>query len=90
MYYAYQTKKWDLVENIVKTFFIRINSTDYKDFVDFWMMNFYKGLYYIANEVKNNNFRILLLPRFALLLILKLLLMIFFITSRLIPLKDLC
>ncbi len=51
MNYAYQTKNWDIVDNILNTFFIRINSRDYNDFVDFYMMNFYKGLYFLAKEV---------------------------------------
>lgn len=51
VYFAYQLKQYDLIENIKNTFFIQFQSVLYGEAYDFSMMNFYKGLIFLSNKV---------------------------------------
>lgn len=51
IYFAYQLKSYENVKHIRDTFFIELRSDGYKDAYDFTMMNFYKGLIYLADYV---------------------------------------
>ncbi len=50
VYFAYHLKCYKKIENIMNTVYQEIK-IDYKDWKDFYMMNFYKGLIYISLKV---------------------------------------
>lgn len=53
VYAAYQLKVYDSVQKIIDTFFIDIKNEYYKECFDFCMLNFYKGLIFLAGNVSN-------------------------------------
>ncbi len=52
VYFAYQIKQYDHIENILNTFFIQLQSESYGDAYDFCLLNFYKGLVFLSHKVQ--------------------------------------
>jgi len=51
IYFAYQLKQYDQVQNILNSFFIQLQSDTYSDAYNFCMMNFYRGLIFLSYKV---------------------------------------
>jgi hypothetical protein len=51
IYFAYQLKQYDLIQNILNSFFIQLQSESYSDAYNFCMLNFYKGLIFLSFKV---------------------------------------
>jgi hypothetical protein len=50
VYFAYQLKSYEKIEDIMNTIYFEIKN-DYKDWKDFYLMNFYKGLIFLTLKV---------------------------------------
>ena len=51
VYFAYQLKQYDLIENTLNTLLIQFQSESYGSAYDFCMLNFYKGLILLSMKV---------------------------------------
>lgn len=53
VYFAYQLKSYDRINQILNSYYIYTKSEGYNDSLDFCMFNFYKGLIFLSKQVNN-------------------------------------